>query len=153
MADRQAFEVRVFDPQGPLEDGTLLVVDDRLGRISRFDMSGRVIEITSMVDVANLFFSGDGNRHILFVRRRLDGTIADTLAEGKQGGVATIPGIGESISLITNSMWSRAGAPQTYLTTPPRFTTTVCTPSSSVSMNAINPFGPKAASSAVVPAG
>lgn len=163
VADQQAFEVRVFDPQGrhlasfgqegegpgdferldaawPHEDGTLLVVDDRLGRISRFDMGGRVIEtaeielrdllpanthrpggpgmilsyanppptfaseedieITSMEDVANLFFSGEGRRHILFVRRRLDGTIADTLAEGKQGGVATIPGSGGLVSLV-----------------------------------------------------
>ena len=163
VADRQAFEVRVFDPQGrhvasfgqegegpgdfdrldaswPLEDGTLLAMDDRLGRISRFDMSGRVIETAeielrdrlpanthrpggpgmilnyanpppsfafeedieaaSMEDFANLFFSGEGNRRILFVRRRLDGTIADTLAEGRQGGVATIPGSGGSISIV-----------------------------------------------------
>lgn len=116
------------------------MVDDPLGRISRFDMGGRVIEtaeielrdllpanthrpggpgmilsyanppptvaseedieITSMEDVANLFFSGEGRRHILFVRRRLDGTIADTLAEGRQGGVATIPGSDGYVSLV-----------------------------------------------------
>ena len=163
VADRQTFEVRVFDPQGrhvvsfgqegqgpgdfealgaawPLEDGTLLAVDDRQGRISRFEMGGRVvetaqlehsellrahtyrpggpgmilsyanpppsfaseeeIEVRSVEDVANLFFGGEGNRHILFVRHHLDGTIADTLAEGKRGGAETILGNDGSFSIV-----------------------------------------------------
>ena len=85
VADGQAFEVRVFDPQGqhvlsfgqegggpgdfqsldavwPLEDGSLLAVDDRLGRISRFDMNGRLVETATLennVDLsANVFRPG-----------------------------------------------------------------------------------------------
>lgn len=157
VADGQAFEVRVFDPQGqhvlsfgqegegpgdfqsldaawPLEDGSLLAVDDRRGGISRFDMNGRVIEtaalennivlsasifrpggrgmvlsyanpppsfeseadiadidLSSVDDLASLFFTGEANRQVLFVRHRLDGTLVDTIAEGKQAGMASVP--------------------------------------------------------------
>ena len=66
VADRQAYEVRIFDPRGrhllsfgregegpgdfewlaaawPLEDGTILAADASLDRISRFDMNGRTL--------------------------------------------------------------------------------------------------------------
>ncbi|MCY3548530.1 MAG: 6-bladed beta-propeller [Gemmatimonadetes bacterium] len=154
VADAQAFEVRVFDPQGqhvlsfgqegggpgdfqsldavwPLEDGSLLAVDDRLDRISRFDMNGRLIEtatlennvelsanvfrpggpgmvlsyanpppsfesvadidFTSADDFTSLLFAGEANRRVLFVRHSLDGSLVDTVAEGKQAGIASVP--------------------------------------------------------------
>ena len=165
VADGQALEVRVFDPQGqhvlsfgqegegpgdfqsldaawPLEDGSLLAVDDHLGRISRFDMNGRVIEtaalennivlstnifrpggrgmvlsyanpapsfeseadididLNSADDLASLFFTGEANRLVLFVRHRLDGTLVDTIAEGRQAGMASAPAGSGGFSLF-----------------------------------------------------
>ena len=163
VADGQALDVRVFDSQGQhvfsfgqkgegpgdfqsldaawaLEDGSLLAVDDHLGRISRFDPNGRVIEtaaiennivlsanifrpggrgmvlsyanpppsfesaaelaLSSADDLASLFFAGEANRRVLFVRHRLDGTLVDTIAEGRQAGMASAPAGRDGFSLF-----------------------------------------------------
>ncbi len=81
LAGREDMSIRTIGLAGP---------DAVLSRASPYNLPDFGNLGGSMVDFSRAMWGGEANRRVLFVRHRLDGALADTLAEGKDAAFGSV---------------------------------------------------------------
>jgi hypothetical protein len=81
LAGREDMSIRTIGLVGP---------DAVLSRGSPYNLPDFGLLGGSMVNMARAMWGGEANRRVLFVRHRLDGVLADTLAEGRDAAFGSV---------------------------------------------------------------